>query len=464
MMQYAVSQSKELLEMKHFINKNGTKLTPSLGLGDIKAQMLKNGMYDKLKEVIRTMMLKESVVSSHKEMVPPDASILYKRVVGAHAYDIGSGDGAKVGRFVGSFGSVKLFEKDPGVTKKKVARLKNMQFCYEEFKDQYVPGVVLTSFNAFTQNITGFYLTEGIHLIVDVGARIKKGLGKVLSNGSVISCVGGKEYVDYVHEVPGLDFGDYKGINVYTEANITIKLSKEIFDLGHTYPGIGRHIAESMYVSGESHVKLDGELVRFKIFNGNVLAINRDGTYHKGKATGMVEGEMQIAVEVVPDKRLFLVEVTQYRGFKPFHSTEALEEFVRKKNIVICGVRLKVAPVFDPGVIDPYFEGIVWRVGGRDLLQRAVKSFDVNEENYLKIPEVLKNFALKCKLESWENRIGIYEVLLMHYESCVNVIVHKKRLKNTVDTPERMRIILSTPAMDKGTAYMEKRLKMNGVR
>jgi len=449
---HALKNRAELRRMALLVKKEVGMITP--GLANVRALAAKlkaSGQEAKIKDLIRRMVQKERGGLVEAEFVSPGPGALYGRVRGSDVVDVGSGTGKKMVQFVGRFASLKCYE--PRVKPEVPDWAVIVRARYEGNKEE---GLLL-SFNVLNQNET-VWPWDGFHIVPDLPLWARKGLSAECGGHYVTPYQGG-ELVEYHHQIPGREFGGYRGVNVYEEETIKLCLAPRLFTSGAIVHPLGYHSRVQEFDPGECSVKLDGE--KYEVFVDGIAlrARARDGTYYKGKMMRNkgAKFRMKLVIEVC-DSGNYLLEVSDYRGFRPYHSLPALAYFCERKHLEFAGKPVHAPPPFDPGKVHPEFEGVVWRVDGGDVLLRAVKSFDVDEANYNIIPKFLNSMSIRARaLEPW-NRQGIWEVLIMREERDAWVHILRQRKKKTSDCWARMEKIFGTPVMANGTELMKRRL------
>jgi len=423
----------------------GLKVTPSLFDASLFEKLKSDGSEAAMKDMIRAMLKKETLKPVVHSVRPPPNRELYGRIDnGKKVLDVGSGDGKRLVRFEADL-DLRTIDKEVVKTQLTCVHVQGTfgRDCVMRKRE------IVTSFCSMSQNKKPFDWVDGLHIVPNLVELVKSGLSVFCGEGfyeTSISKNGEKiTYNDYDHGLKGQSFGHYIGLNTYEERSGVVLL-KRSESRAQSFGMVGmRILTQGVMDSMDKEVptvKYDGELANLKIVCGQAALTFRDGERHVGVSD---LPDMCLDLELLGD-RVILIAVNKFNGFKPYHSIECLDLFTKRVKI-----RLKKnGPLIEPPRVlleeeKRYAEGLVFRVGGKDLLISYEHSLDLIECD---LAPLFKDTGLIPVMEtSW--REGVNEYRVVEQEGHARLHWKKKRKKKIPDDVETVRRILARPCLSR---------------
>lgn len=334
-----------LRSIKNEIRAKCKKTTPTLvDFAKLKADLMKSGSYDKLREMVKKSLKGEQEARNECKglgVKPPYSSELYERVEkGAHITDLGCGEGKRVKRYEGFFGHVIGVDK---IAKPKDWPLK-WDYCQREVADEER---IVTSFNVMglltQQEIEIVKNQDGLHIFADREQLLRNGHAAVVED-KVVCDMDGTVYEEERTQLPeGYAIKDnYLACNTYRAENIVCEVKRRC--MGWLAKSFYRRATEGF--EGFKTWKENGVFFEFRSNNGEFSMSTRNGKAVAG--TINTKKKIVLHLERVGDV-YYLIRVRHYRDFKPYHYYEGLVEFTKKVKIRIGGLDvLPPRPISEP--------------------------------------------------------------------------------------------------------------------
>jgi len=344
-------------------------------------------------EVLKQERSLKEVVREHPKA--PYAATLYGRVEkDAPVLDVGSGDGKRLIQFEGQL-NLKAIDQQPQDFK--------ADYPFEVTKFEEPVEEVIVSFNSLTNNlnIKPFEDSDGIHIIPDLkqlradgySGRASKNWNEVYAT-HVSNVKDGVKvdhlYLDYdpkdLVSIPIKNY--YRAANTYKKRAINISVLNRVegVTVFKKLKSRGKRVMHRPFCMQEKTWKMPGELYHFRKKRGKAFMMDRMGWVHLLACD--FEYDFDFILESFQEE-WYLLEIDNYRNYRPFHSLALLDYFLNRVQLSVNGKPVKL-PLLAEGDMPPWAEGIVYRSDGFDQLYRLHQSFDVTNEGLIELQEVLK--------------------------------------------------------------------------
>lgn len=308
----------------------------------------------------------------------PPAEEVYSRLLpGTSIYDVGLGTGEKLKKYAED---LVLEGCDPKCGNHKFDRK-----SFGEVGDGKLAGKVLTSYNSLTQlseneqEKISYY--DGVHVFPNIKELSALNVAVPNDDGTYsILDPKGKVWKDRPFEYGGrvsIKQG-YYGCNTFSDDEVGLQFE----ETGEVGQGFATLSEPGKHLTGELGHKFDGEMVKIEVRDGKVMVRKRNGKIMRGAVvSGRVGNLSMLCEEMSCEGKVvcyILIRLLLWGKFVPFHGGAVMEEFVKRKRLVLNGSKLIHSPPYDESAVlyngdRPYVEIDDMRLNVDGVIERACK-------------------------------------------------------------------------------------------
>lgn len=416
------------------------KKTPALVNAELVAWAKKSGIYGRLAEMVGKFKDQEAEARDGVKqltLAPPKSSELYERIEPkADIVDVGVGDGKRLARYAGYFGSVRgvdVVKKElvpdwPKEWRVEVAAFGGSRLCVTSF----------LAYSQFTAEVRlNVELSDGIHVVPDHVALRKLGVVRDIEQGKIECNMGEYKFVeDDLGDVRGESLRTfYQGYNTYRQRKVTFEVQGRSDKLKPNGNRFFTRMQRDLFID-EFTPKYNGTYLELRVVDGKWVMKDNIGRGVIGKTNAP---DMLLHLESVED-RFVLLRVEKFRNYRPFHSLGMLEKFCARIEIELMG-KIVQAPTVIKDLRNwkeefPDADGVVCRSGGMDYVMNCGIHLDLCGESRDDLTRFLQEQqgAKSVIHDGTVNDVQVYEVCCKIRDDGSALCVWKRRTdKTTVD-------------------------------